>query len=335
MTPIHEEEVRHPSAWTSRELRGRQALERALTDAELDAVDALLARTRQLRPQEVTRAQFDHPAVAALADEIRAVVMTGRGAIVLTGIGPERYSEEQFERIYWGLGTHLGRAAVQSAFGDRLGYVQNKEGDPVRRGYRSLQELNMHSDSYEVVGLMSVRKAKAGGQSGLVSSLAIHNEFLRNRPDLLPALYRGYWYSSDEARFSSKVITDDPVPVFSSVDGVLSCTYEPSHMRNAAQVRGEPLPKQLTEAIAYFDTLATREDLALWFTLEPGEIMLWHNWTCLHARTAFEDDPQSKRLLLRLWLTPTNGRPADPGFRIRSDTYERIYREAVQAAAAG
>ena len=221
MTPIHNEQVRHPSAWTRRELGGKAALQRPLTPAQLHAIDLLLARTRDRRPQEVTRADFDHPEINALLAQVRDTIMNGRGVLILTGVTPDRYTEEQFERIYWGFGTHLGNAAVQSAFGDRLGYVQNKEGDPVNRGYRSLQELHMHTDSYEVVGLMSVRKAKSGGLSGLASSLAIHNEFLRSRPDLLPALYRGYWYASDEARFSSKSVTDDHVPVFGSVDGKL------------------------------------------------------------------------------------------------------------------
>ena len=330
MTPIHNEQVRHPSAWTSRELGGKDALKLPLGSAQLDAIDSLLARTRDKRPQQVTRAEFEHPEINQLLAHVRDVIMNGRGLLIVTGITPDRYTDEQFERIYWGFGTHLGNAAVQSAFGDRLGYVQNKEGDPVKRGYRSLQELHMHTDSYEVVGLMSVRRAKAGGLSGMVSSLAIHNAFLDTRPDLLPPLYRGYFYASDEARFSSKIVTDDPVPVFSSVAGKLSCTYEPSHMRNAAQVRKEPLPDGLAEAFAHFDSLAARDDLAMWFVLEPGEMMLWHNYTSLHSRTAFEDDPKSKRLLLRLWLTLPQGRPCDPGFRIRAETYERIYREAVQ-----
>jgi hypothetical protein len=334
MTPIHRQKVEHPSAWTARDLGGKDALRLDLAPAQLDAIDAVLERTRRLAPQAVTRAQFDHPQLDPLLARIREIVMHGRGVVIVGGITPQRYSEEDFQRIYWGFGTHLGNAAVQSAFGDRLGYVQNKPDDPVKRGYRSLQELHMHTDSYEVVGLMSVRKAKSGGRSGLVSSLAIHNEILATRPDLLPPLYRGYRYASDEARFSSKQVTDDPVPVFGSVDGVLSCCYEPSHMRNAAEVLGDPLPADLAEAIAYFDSIATRDDLALRFMLEPGEMMLWHNWTNLHSRTAFEDDPNHRRLLLRLWLTVPEGRPVDPGFRIRSDTYERIHREAAARTAA-
>jgi hypothetical protein len=59
-------------------------------------------------------------------------------------------------------------------------------------------------------------------------------------------------------------------------------------------------------------------------------MLLWHNYTALHSRTAFEDWPDRKRLLLRLWLTVPNGRQYDPAFRIRSETYERIYREALE-----
>ncbi len=331
MTPIHRERIDHPSAWTARELGSPDPLRLPLTAVQLDAIDALLERTRHLAPQAVTRADFDHPLVNALAAEMRRRIMDGRGVVIVSGVSRARYTEDEFERIYWGLGTHLGTGAVQSGKGDRLARVASDPADKVNRGYRSPRELHMHTDSYEVVGLMSVRAAKSGGLSGLVSSLAIHNELLATRPDLLPPLYRGYRFASDEARFSTKAVTDDPIPVFSTVDGVVSCSYEPTHMRNAAAVLGEPLPADLTEALACFDAIANREDMALRFLLQPGEMMIWHNYTNLHSRTAFEDDPLHPRLLLRLWLSVPAPRPYDPAFLIRSATYERIYREARAA----
>ena len=280
----------------------------------------------------MTRADFDHTAVNSLLDEIRDVIMNGRGLLIVTGITPDRFSEEDFERIYWGFGTHLGVGAVQSGNGDRLGYVQNRDDDPVKRGYRSLRELHMHTDSYEIVGLMCVRKAKSGGLSGLVSSLAIHNELLATRPDLLPPLYRGFQIASEEARFSSKAVTDEPMPVFCYVDGKVSCMYEPSHMKNAAELVPGGMPADLAEALDYFDVIANRDDMALRFLLEPGDMMLWHNYLNLHSRTAFEDDPRSKRLLLRLWLSLPHGRKVDPAFYMRAQTYERIHRERLASA---
>ena len=332
MTPIHEQVIDHPSAWTATSIGGKHNLMHQLESNQLQAIDALLQRTRHLRPQEVTRAHWDHPVVNALLKDLREVIMNGRGIAIVSGVTPERNSEEEFQRIYWGFGTHLGVGAVQSAAGDRLGYVQNRDDDPVKRGYRSLRELHMHTDSYEAVGLMSVRAAKSGGLSGMASSLAIHNEFLKRRPDLLRPLYRGFRIASEEARFSSKPVTDEAMPVFCSVAGKVSCMYEPSHMKNAAELVPGGMPDDLAEALDYFDTLANRDDLAMRFLLEPGEMMLWHNYTNLHSRTAFEDFPDRKRLLLRLWLTVPEGRPVDPAFRLRAQSYERIYREAVEKA---
>jgi hypothetical protein len=74
----------------------------------------------------------------------------------------------------------------------------------------------------------------------------------------------------------------------------------------------------------YLNEFFAREENVLTFMLEPGEMLLWHNFTMLHSRTHFEDDddPAYKRLLLRLWLNvPKNGRPMVPVY----------YRDLVNA----
>jgi hypothetical protein len=327
MNTICRKLIEHPGAWTARTITKEQVIldlgERALT-----AIDALLQKTRHLKPQEVAKEEFNDPAVAELMAGVRDVLMNGRGLLILRGVTPQRYSEEEFQRIYWGLGIHLGNPAVQSVLGDRLGYVESKEGDPVNRGYRGLGELSMHTDSYEIVGLMCVRKAVSGGESALVSSLAIHNEILKNRPDLLDALYEGYYHSSEEARATDTPVTDRKIPIYSCVGDIVSCTVSAAHIRAAATVLNVPLPQELAEALDYFILQSKREDLGLRFMLEPGEILIWNNYTNLHSRTAFTQSSAMKRLLLRLWLTVPNGRPVDPAIRIRAETYERLYRNA-------
>jgi hypothetical protein len=317
LTPVHREIIEHPAAWTAAALGGKEALVLGLEERHLAAFD---------------RGQFENPALAALMDEVRAILLHGRGAVILRGITPERYTEAQFERIYWGLGAHLGAAAVQSVHGDRIGYVETRDADPRQRGYRSLQELNMHTDSYEIVGLMSVRPAKSGGTSGLVSSLALHNELLRTRPELLAPLYEGFWYASEEAQFDARPVSEGKVPVFSCTDGHVSCHFEIGQLRAAARRLGAAFPPDFEEAVEAFRALSVREDLALSFMLDPGEILLFQNFTHLHSRTAFENFPDRKRLLLRLWLTPPRGRPCHPSMFTRARTYERLYREATSHA---
>ncbi len=334
MTPVYRAQIDHPAVWTSKSLpHGKADLVRALTADELAGFESLLAKTKHLDVQDVTRQDFDDPRTTPLMNDVREIVEKGRGAVILVGITPDRFSEKDMERIYWGLGTHLGVANVQSASGDRIGFVEDDETNPVKRGYRSSGELTWHTDSPEHIGLMCIRQAASGGMSGMVSVLAIHNEIQRTRPDLLDALYEGYYYAIPEVKFTDKPLTDEKIPVFSNVNGVVSCMIAASFMREAAKKRGEPLPPKLAEGLDLFMELAGRNDMNLRFMLEPGEMMLWNNYLFLHCRTEFENSATQKRLLLRHWLDAFERRPVDPMMHARINAYKWAYREAVKRKA--
>ena len=55
--------------------------------------------------------------------------------------------------------------------------------------------LRFHTDRCDVVGLLCVRQARAGGESLLCSSPAVHNAMLERRPDLAASLYEDVWRS--------------------------------------------------------------------------------------------------------------------------------------------
>ncbi|HLY89660.1 MAG TPA: TauD/TfdA family dioxygenase [Acetobacteraceae bacterium] len=323
----YREVITAPAAWTNRSIGGKAGLTQRLTAAQLAAFDAALARTRHLQPQETTREDFAHPEISALVAGLDETIRRGRGAVLLSGLTRATHSEEDMERIYWGIGVRLGDPAVQSMLGDRLGHVQHVKDDPVARGYRSNEELTPHTDSYRVVGLMCLQRAETGGLSRIVSSLAIHNEILATRPDLLEPLYEGYHYAVAEAQFSSKPVTDFKIPVFCNVDGVVSCNFVRDFMRRAAKLRGETFPKKLAEAIEYMSEVAERDDIGIQFLLEPGEMLLWHNFQMLHAREAYRDSPEHTRHLLRLWLKIDNDRPICDEILARAKIYERVHQE--------
>lgn len=327
MTEICRTIIDHPSAWTPEGVGGKAGLERPLEPAHLAAIDELLARTAHKPALEVTKAEWSHPALAALFAELDRTIKAGRGLVIVTGLAPGRYDAEQFKRIYWGFGTHLGVAVEQSQWGDRLGYVQKEENDPTARGYRSQEEIGLHTDSFELAGLMCVQRAESGGVSSMASTMTVHNHLLRERPDLLPPLYAGFHYAIPELQHSSRPITAERIPVFTYVDGTLSCLYSGGFMQAAARKLGVPLPDGLEEALAYFRAVSLRPEVSLSFMLEPGEMMLWHNWTNLHARTAFENSARHTRLLLRLWMEVPGGRPTTRELRARGDAYRWVYEE--------
>lgn len=321
MTEKFDRPIQGPMAWTVGGINGRAGLTRRLTAAEHAALDELLARTAHISKLDVTRGDFDHPAINVLMDEARHAVLAGHGAIVLSAFDLGRHSQDDYERIYWGLGTHLGVGAEQSAKRDRIGYVRNAPGEP-QRGYTSTVELRPHTDFHHIMSLGGVTSAAEGGVSGLVSSLSVHNAIQAERPDLLPALYEGYWYGLKAG--SALPLSANKVPVFSVVDGRVSCMCNTFFMRTAAELKGATLPADLQEALAFFAEVSRRPALLLEFMLEPGEMLFWNNFTQMHARTEFHDSDIQKRLLLRLWLNvPHGGRPVVPEIAERAAQVEQ------------
>jgi hypothetical protein len=326
MTP-HPHRITTPSAWRGDAIGGKAGLIRPLSPSEIAAFDEAVARTRHLGPVKTARADFDHPAIGALITELDHTIRHGRGAVVLTGLTRATHSEEDMERIYWGIGVCLGQPAVQSSLGERLGHVRHVKDDPVARGYRSNQELTPHTDPHNVIGLMCLQRAETGGLSRIVSSLSVHNEILARRPDLLEPLYEGYHFAIAEAQFSEKPVTDFKIPVFCAIDGQVGCGYVRGFMERAAKLRDEALPPKLVEAMDLLDAIAIDDSIGAEFMLEPGEMMFWHNFHMLHARGAYEDSPAHTRHLLRHWLRIENDRPMAWQVLERGKIYERVHAQ--------
>jgi hypothetical protein len=205
----------------------------------------------------------------------------------------------------------------QSMNGDILGDVRNLNIDmnsPKGRGYTSNQKLTYHTDSGDVVGLFVLRTAKSGGLSMIASSVAIHNEIARTRPDLLEVLYQPFYWSW-QGQEEPGTLPFYPQPVFSVWNGKFSCRYVRTHLISAQRFDEVPrLTPQQQEAMALLDSLAGSETFHFSMMFDPGDIQFLNNHVALHSRTAFEDfdEPEHKRHLLRMWLSVPNSRALSP-----------------------
>jgi hypothetical protein len=211
------------------------------------------------------------------------------------------------------IGVHLGKLRMQNAAGHLLGHVKDlgrSSSDPNTRIYQTRERQTHHTDSCDVVGLLCLRAAKAGGLSSLVSSTTIFNEMRRRRPDLLSVLLQPIETDRrGEVPEGSKPYFN--IPVFNYHDGLVSAIYQRQYIESARRFPGvEPLSALQVEALDLFDELANDPKLNLMMELKPGDIQLVHNHTILHDRTAFEDypEPERKRHLLRLWVAPPGAR---------------------------
>lgn len=92
-----------------------------------------------------------------------------------------------------------------------------------------------------------------------------------------------------------------------------------SHVQFFLSQRHEDVPRLTPahlEAIRVFNDFAASEELRMDYDLQPGDIQLLNNHTCLHSRSGFVDhaDPLKKRHLLRLWLSPEDAPPLPPPY---------------------
>lgn len=311
---VHTLPINGPAAWRGRDFTDDRRWIHVLTPEAIALLDSALAhlKSRGLRYPDFDRDDFPihalAPDLAGYADELE----NGRGFLLLRGLPVQRYSEEDLNTVYYGLGLHMGTPVRQNPRGDMLGAVMNV-GDvssKTTRVYETNLYLPYHSDPSDVVGLLCVRKAMQGGLSSLVSVAAIYNEILRRQPELMGLYYRPMYFEHlCEPRPSLS-------PIFSHHQGKLSCRYLRQYLELGHEVMQQPLSRVEVAALDLFDEVMHDPALRLDMMLEPGDIQFANNYAVLHSRTAFEDAPEfdRRRKMIRLWLKMDNARELAPEF---------------------
>ena len=206
------------------------------------------------------------------------------------------------------MGARIGMIAPQALGIRRISHVVNTGvEDPEHYYFHIGGPLVMHMDPVDVVGLLCIRRACSGGESRVVSSMAVHNCILETRPDLLEILYQGFYNHRRRAtREGGAPVTDYRCPLFARLaDAELICSYIPSSIERAVALGNVRLNDKEREALACLNEVAQSPDLFIDMDLQPGNVQLLNNRVTLHARTDYTDWPEMerRRRLLRVWMT--------------------------------
>ncbi len=314
--PSHQET---PAAWYGPQLAARDDWIETLSHAELFELETASDRLTTTADDLTGLRPSDHPLPILSARLRRALsdVLDGRGFVLLRGLPVQDWGRRKSAIAFMLLGAHLGHARPQNAQGHLLGHVRDmglRSDDPKVRIYQTHERQTYHTDSCDIVGLLCLQTARAGGRSALVSSTTVFNEMRRQRPDLATALFqplatdrRGEVAPGQEPFFT--------MPVFNWLaqgsTGQLSVIYQRQYLESAQRFDGAPrITPQIREALDLFDSLCNDPGLHFHMDLRIGDIQLVHNHTLLHDRTGFEDwpEPERRRHLLRLWLAPAQAR---------------------------
>jgi hypothetical protein len=312
--------IEGPGAWYGPALAARGGWIETLSAVELAELEAAarpwLARVGRdaAALNDLAAGDFPLPTLAARIASMAHELLHGRGFVLLRGLPVDRWGNRLSAIAFYGLGVHIGRPRTQNAQGHLLGHVRDvglRSDDPNVRIYQTHERQTFHTDSADVVGLLCLQTAKAGGLSALVSSITLYNELRARRPDLACRLFapfatdrRGEVPAGGKPYFT--------IPVFNWHAGMLSAIYQRQYIDSAQRFADAPrLAPADVEALDLLDALTNDPALHLTMALERGDLQFVHNHTLLHDRTAFEDHPEParRRHLLRLWLAPPDARP--------------------------
>lgn len=302
------------SVWMGRDLAKSTDWVFELPQNARDEIDACLVRlkasgkpTEAIGPADMQLASLDN-AIKSIREE----VATGRGFVVVRGLEAAKYTLDELRKIYWGIGSHFGQAMPQSYLGDRIGTimdVSDEEPDRTkRRGYHSGGAQFVHTDSCDIVSMLSIQVAKQGGEARLASAHTVHNLMLEHCPGLLQVFYDGFFLrgtDNDAAASGRPAFYGYRVPAYAYTDGWLNCSYVRGYVDRAVEAGDVTLSPVEQAAVEVFAAFSNHPEVCLDTLLLPGDMQFVNNRTMLHGRAHFEDHPEKERRrhLLRLWLS--------------------------------
>jgi hypothetical protein len=304
-------EIEGRSVWKSKDFGTPRSWVRTLTPGMAAEIEAAVraVQAKGIPYNEIARADFPLPETTALLSESHDDLNAGAGFAVIGGFPADRFSYAESLIAYGGISAYLGRVVVQNYQGDLVVDVIDK-GIPYShksRGYSSNKLLPFHTDGADYAGLLCLGEAADGGHSLIASSAAIYNEILRNRPQYMETLLRGFYHHRrGQHDAGENPLSPEPVPVFSFQNGLLHCCYNRNPIE-WAEKEGVTLSALDREALDYFDSLCADPEFQLTMGLQKGDMQFINNYTILHSRTEYRDDAAHRRHLVRLWLHDAEG----------------------------
>ena len=285
-------------------------------ERELDRVVAVLQRDPLplllLRPDD-----FALDASRAFMRGVKRTIDDGPGFAIVDRLPVERWPEDATRAVWWLLASLVARPVAQKWDGTSI-YDVTDLGRPPGNGVRpdvTSAEQNFHTDNCynnvppHYVGLMCLRTAMEGGVSGIVSFAAAHEEMRRRHPDLLPRLYRPFYFDRQREHAPGDIMTTHH-PMLEREGERLIARLSRFQVTNGHALAGVALDPEGAAALEAFEAILNAPGMAARFVFQPGQMQLIDNRALGHKRTGFRDwpEPERKRLLIRLWLRDAGSR---------------------------
>lgn len=284
--------------------------------AELAGVVARL-RKHPLPTMMLTPDMFDLAAVRETVADVKCRLSDGRRFAVLDRLPLDDWTLDEAKPVYWLVAQLLSQPVAQEWNGMMFKDVVDSGADHDSGNERAVtsRALLYHIDNSgniarpEFSSLLCVHPAMSGGLSQYCSVYSVHNALRRAHPDLLDRLYRPYYHDRQGIQPPGEPgVLIAPALTY---DGArLQCRYSSNKIRGGYAKMQEPVDARGDAALDAVIDIIPRENLAVEFALERGQIFFYNNLEGLHHRSDFVDnpDPEKRRHLIRIWHRD-HGRP--------------------------
>ncbi|KAI9672462.1 MAG: hypothetical protein M1817_003228 [Caeruleum heppii] len=301
--------VTGPLVWTAADFQQNpEPYVHQLKDEEQTEIKSALQYFRGLRLSvaKVSRETFPLEKLSILLDELSTELHSGRGFFVLRGLNPLKFTPKDNVIVYLGLSSYVGeRRGRQNVEGKMITHVVETSfaniPDQLRSDLYTRKGQAFHSDTgCDILAFYCLEHAARGGSNKIASSWTIYNEMAATRPDLISALARDDWAFDTQGHqppyFTRAPLhyTDGKIILNFSRRPIIGADVQPRSLGSP------PITEVQAEALDATHFVAEKNSLNL--SQERGDVTFLNNWSILHARAPYEDDGESKRHLLRLWL---------------------------------
>ena len=183
------------------------------------------------------------------------------------------------ETIYWLLASMVMRPVAQKLDGTMIYDVhdtgqQALPGSGVRPDKTNI-EIRFHIDNAynttppEIVGLLCLKTAKSGGMSRVLSFHSVYNELLAKHRELLPRLYKPFWFDRQREFFPGEPDTFF-APVFEAGDD-LRARFSVHQINSGYAMKGEPVDNEGAAALAAMLEAFEEPEMSIDFDSRPAK----------------------------------------------------------------
>ena len=270
MAQVLECSLDDPSEWTVAELADTSRWTRILDAAQGEEIEAAVAHARATGKPLTTlvAGDFPLPTLGPLMEALRPVIEGGLGFCLLKGLPVQRLGEDGTRLAFWGLGCHLGTPEPQDGAGNLLHDVRDTgkafADTASLRKYQTNERIDFHNDGADAFMLAMVRGSVTGGESLLVSAVAVFNEMVRTRPDLARVLQEDFVADTRGQRRDGARV--QVMPVYNFHDGLLTANLKKDYIYSAQRFDDVPrLSDAQQEALEMLDRLCADPRFCLEF----------------------------------------------------------------------